>query len=81
MKDKTKDENTEAEMDASKVIEKNLGKELMDLSLISDRIVDSIPSYSSEMFYRIELKTSNIIYGIFCFLGFLMFASVIISII
>ncbi len=58
-----------------------VGQELMDLDLISNKMMGKIPNTSSEMKYRIALRWDTRVHIFLCVLGFLMFMSIIITII
>lgn len=58
-----------------------VGNELMDLDYISQKIVGVIPDSSYEMKYRQELRWNTRVNIFLTLLGFLMFMSVIMTII
>lgn len=69
----------EIDFDRRKKILEKLGSELMDMDKIAQDIYGLMPSTSSEMLYRIQLKTNLTIYSIFAFLGFLITSLVMLS--
>ena len=76
-----KQQNQEINIDtlARDNIISNMGRELMDLDLISNKIMGEIPETSYEMKYKLELKFNSRVYYFLTLLGFLMFMSVIIT--
>ena len=57
----------------------NIGQELMDLDLISNKVMKEIPQTSWDISYKLELKFNLRVYIFLLFLGFLMIMSVVLT--
>lgn len=76
-KQQTKEPLNEIDFNTKAKIKDKVGAELMDMDSLAKSIYGFMPSTSSEMLYRMQLKTNLKIYTVFTAMGFLMFLAVV----